>query len=358
MAVFREGVVSKVRDERPGRVLVSVALDPGDEIDAVAYPDMIGRLETGDRVVVNVTALELDLGTGGAGFVLWNLDRDAEDRVAGHIMKMRYTPWQREVLAAEAPESPHHEVLAGATSIGGAPVVACGLHSQVAAAVAGVKAVAPTARVGYLMTDAAALPLALSDLVRSLREAGLMDATCTTGHAFGGDLEATNVFAGMVALVRAAACDVIVAGMGPGVVGTGTRLGFTALEQGQLLDAATALGGRSIAALRVSFDDERERHQGISHHTLTALALAARDPATIAVPKLTPDRSNAIARQLRDSGGCDRHATRIVDGRPALTVLESAGLDPTTMGRPMSESPDPFLAAGAAGVLAGEWSAG
>jgi hypothetical protein len=339
-------------------VLVAVELDTGEAIVAAAYPDMIGELTEGNRVVVNVTALELGLGTGGVGFVLWNLSSDPDDSISGHIMKLRYTPWQRDVLAAEAPESPHHERLAEVVSIGGVPVVACGLHSQVAAVAAGIRSAAPEARIGYLMTDSAALPLALSDLVRSLEEAGLLHATCTAGHAFGGDLEATNVFSGMAALVHAASCDVVVAGMGPGVVGTGTRLGFTAMEQGQLLDAATALGGRSIAALRVSFDDERERHEGISHHTLTALAIAAREPTTIAVPKLAPERSNLIARQLRESGGCDRHATQVVDGRPALVVLGEVGLDPTTMGRPMSDSPESFLAAGAAGVLAGEWVAG
>ena len=46
--------------------------------------------------------------------------------------------------------------------------------------------------------------------------------------------------------------------MGPGVVGTGTLLGHTALEQGQILDAANALGGRSIVCLRISFADERD----------------------------------------------------------------------------------------------------
>lgn len=357
MAVFRKGVISEVRDERRGRVLVAVRLTDEEEIVAVAYPEMVGSPQQGDRVVVNVTALELSLGTGGAGFVLWNLDRDADDHVDGHIIKLRYTPWQRDVLAAEAPESPHHELIRDLTSIDGCPFVACGLHSQIAGVTAGIRAAAPQARVGYLMTDAAALPMALSDLVESLRAHDLLHATCSVGHAFGGDLEATNVFSGAVALRHAGEVDVIVAAMGPGVVGTGSRLGFTAIEQGQLLDAATALDGRSIAVLRVSFDDERERHHGISHHTLTALSLAAREPTTIAVPKLAPERSNLIADQLRASGGCDKHATRIVDARPALEVLREARLDPTTMGRSMSDSPEPFLAAGAAGILAGEWLA-
>ena len=61
--------------------------------------------------------------------------------------------------------------------------------------------------------------------------------------------------------------------MGPGVVGTGTALGTTALEQAPILDGANALGARSMAVPRISFADPRPRHQGLSHHSLTALGL-------------------------------------------------------------------------------------
>ena len=135
------------------------------------------------------------------------------------------------------------------------PVVACGLHSQIAGVAAGIKAAEPEARVGYLMTDGGALPLAWSRLVSALRGAGLMDSTCTSGHAFGGDLEAVNIFSGLAALRHAAAADVAIVSMGPGVVGTATALGFSGIEQGQVLDAAFALRGRGYACLRISFSD-------------------------------------------------------------------------------------------------------
>ena len=41
----------------------------------------------------------------------------------------------------------------------------------------------------------------------------------------------------------------MIAAMGPGGVGTGTRLGFSGIEQSQVLDAAGALGGRGVACL-------------------------------------------------------------------------------------------------------------
>src|SRR5680860_1367263 len=276
VATFVEAEIVEVIEESAGLVLVRV--EAGESLfEAAGFPSMLGPLHLGDRIVVNTTGIDLELGTGGVGFVLWNLDgAGPQDRGPGHIVKLRYTPWQMNVAAAEAPESPHHEALAGASELGGMPVVACGLHSQIAGVAAGIKARAPEARVGYLMTDGGALPLAWSRLVSGMRAAGLVDSTCTSGHAFGGDLEAVNVFSGLAALRHASAVDVVVVSLGPGVVGTATTLGFSGIEQGQVLDAAFALQGRGYACLRISLADARARHRGVSHHTLTALGVAAR----------------------------------------------------------------------------------
>jgi hypothetical protein len=352
MAAFRTGKVAKILESTPRLMRLTVEL-PGGAITAAAFPAMSGPIAEGDRVVVNTTGIELDLGTGGEGFVLWNLDgAGAVDPGEGHIVKLRYTPWQMEVMAVEAPESEHHEALASAVAISGVPVVACGLHSQIGAAAAGIKAAAPETIVGYLMTDAAALPLAWSRSVAALEAAGLIDVTCTTGHAFGGDLEATNVFSGLTALHHAGRAGAIVVGMGPGIVGTSTTLGFTAIEQGQMLDAVTALGGVAIAALRVSFVDQRTRHVGISHHTLTALSLAARERCLIAVPELPEEQMDQVRAQLQESGLSVKHETVEIDGAPGLRLLGQKGLRPTSMGRSMDETPELFVAASAAGALA------
>jgi hypothetical protein len=355
LAIFREGRVTEVLEEHFD--VIKVMVDLGDTmIEAVGYPRMLGPIGTGSSVVVNTTGVELDLGTGGLGFILWAEPNNLPNETAGHIMKMRYTPWQMNVSAAEAPESPDHERLKTVTSIQGLPVVVCGLHSQVAGVAAGVKAQRADARVGYLMTDGAALPLPLSDLVRSLKEVGLLDDTCTSGHAFGGDFESVNVFSGLAVLKHAANCDVAVVSMGPGVVGTETTLGHTALEQGQILDAATALDGLAIAALRIGFHDSRPRHEGISHHSMTALTLAARERAVVAVPLLTDVKMETIREQLRDSGIEGRHDVRMADGAPGVELLRDRGLDPSSMGRTMSSAPDLFLAASAAGRIAAESS--
>lgn len=354
MAAFREGTVVGVVSRGDRLVEARVQTTEG-EIAAIGYPPALASVAVGNRVIVNVTGIELELGTGGTGFILWNLDAPPpDDDLDGHIVKLRYTPWQLNVASVEAQESPHHEALVAATSLGGMPVVGCPLHSQVPAATAGIRAVWPRAKIGYLMTDGAALPLAFSRLVPRMAAAGLVDVTCTVGHAFGGDIEAVNVFSGLAALATVAGCDAVVAGMGPGLVGTGTALGFSGMEQGQVLDAAAALGGRAVAALRISFHDGRERHRGVSHHSITALGVAARERCTVAVPKLRPAEARAVKEQLDGSEVCRRHDVVVADGRPGVRLLLDRDLVPTSMGRKMTDAPELWLAAAAAGTVATE----
>jgi hypothetical protein len=352
MAAFRTCRVSEIVEEAEDVVRAKVETDHG-PLDAIGWSRMLGPVKVGDRVVVNTTGIELGLGTGGAGFILWNLDgAGAVEPGPGHIMKMRYTPWQTEVMAADAPESPHHETLKEITSIEGMPVVVCGLHSQVAGAVAGIKAAKPDAKVGYLMTDGAALPLAWSDLVRQLRRAELLDATCTAGHAFGGELEAVNAYSGLASLKEIAEVDAVVVALGPGVVGTDTALGFSGIEQGALLDAVAALQGIAIACLRISFVDQRERHLGISHHSLTSLSLAARERCTVVMPELRDERQDLLQDQLRAAGIHDKHDVVVRDGGEGLRLLAAKGLRPSSMGRTIDETPELFVSASAAGAEA------
>ena len=351
MATFREGTVVEIVETTADLVTLRVEVD-GEQLDATAFPDMLGPLKAGDRVVLNTTGIELGLGTGGVAFVLWNLDGEGPpDDVDGHIVKMRYTPWQKNVVAVEAPESPHQERLSGRESMDVASVVACSLHSQIAGVAAGVKAQFPGTAVGYLMTDGAALPLAWSRLVHQLKDAGLIDVTATCGHAFGGDIEAVNVFSGLAALDAVGGARVIVASMGPGGVGTGTTLGHSAMEQGQLINAAVAMrAAGAVACLRISFADERERHRGVSHHTLSALEIAARERCTVAVPELPAVQMNRVMDDLKRLDGL--HDIEVIDGGPGVALLEEKGIRPTSMGRSLEEVPELFLAAAAAGRVA------
>ncbi len=332
MPSFRDDVVEAVLSSRPG--LVRVTLAGGDR--AYALTDLTGPVEVGDEVVVNTTAVELGLGTGGWHVVHWNRTRRPFSRPGpGHILKLRYTSLQADVGAAEedGPEPP--------ATLDGTPVVVGSLHSQVPGVAVTVAHLRPGARVAYVMTDGAALPLALSELVAELRGRDLLVGTVTAGHAFGGDLEAVNVPAALALARHRLGADVVVVAMGPGVVGTGTRLGTTALEVAPALDAAAWLGGRPIAVTRVSDVDDRERHRGVSHHTRTALD-AARSPVEVPLPPGV------------DGSGLDvgRHRVTVVEPPDVAALLADHGLRVTTMGRGPEREPRFFAACGAAGTLA------
>jgi Protein of unknown function (DUF3866) len=337
-----------VLEERPGLQRVEVDLGCGAE-RAYVLPQLTGLVAPGDRVVVNTTAVELGLGTGGWHVVHWNLARDAwSERGPGHIIKGRYTSLQADVGSTEE----HLAELAEVESIEGMPVVAAALHSQLPAVATAFKDAVPRASLAYVMTDGAGLPLALSDLVFALRRKGLLDATVTCGHAFGGDYEAVSIFSALAVARHAARADATVVAMGPGIVGTNTRLGFSGMEVGPILDAATALGGVPIACLRVSFADTRSRHAGLSHHSRTALRLACRERVSVAVPRLGGDRDVRLRAELAEAGLDRRHDLVDVDPPDVLALFERHGLDVVSMGRPAVDDPALYLGGAAAGALA------
>jgi hypothetical protein len=315
-----------------------------------------GPVGVGDRVVVNTTAVELGLGTGGWHVVHWNLAREEWRQPGpGHVLKARYTSLQADVGSTEE----HEAVLADCADVGGMPVVAAGLHSQVPAVAVAFKAMAsesgaPDARLVYVMTDGAGLPLALSDLVAALTDRGLLDATVTCGQAFGGDFEAVSVFSALAVARHVAGADAVVVAMGPGVAGTGTRLGFSAIEVGPVLDAATAVGGRPIACLRASFADPRPRHRALSHHSATALGLACRSRVTVPLPLVGGPEEDALRAGVAAAGLDVLHEVVAVKPPDVLELFERHGLAVSSMGRPASADPVLFACAAAAGVVASE----
>jgi hypothetical protein len=350
---FRTGKVVRLREERPGLQRVDVDFGTGPE-PAYVLPQLTGTVAPGDRVVVNTTAVELGLGTGGWHVVHWNLERDAwSERGPGHIIKARYTSLQADIGSTEE----HVAALADVDTITGMPVVAAALHSQIAAVAVAFKDRAPDARLGYVMTDGAALPLALSDLVARLRSTGLIDATITCGHAFGGDFEAVSIFSALAVARAVAGSDAVVVAMGPGIVGTNTRLGFTGMEVGPVLDAAGALGGRPIACLRASFADPRPRHRGLSHHSATALRIACRERVAVALPAIGGEEEAQVRADLRASGVDARHDVVPVAPPDVLALFARHRLDVRSMGRPAADDLVLFQAGAAAGALAAEFLA-
>lgn len=354
MLTLKRATVTEIRTERPGYIEAFVEVD-GAGHKAICYSALVGDVKPGDEVIVNTTAVDLDLGTGGYHFILWNLSKDSLLSVGdGHIMKLRYTPLQIKCLAAEDENSPYHKALKDITSIEKMPVIVGTLHSQLPAAAVMIKELCPTAKVAYVMTDGAALPLAFSRLVAELKGAGIIDITITAGHAFGGDIEAINIFSALAAAKYAAGANVAVVCMGPGIVGSNTRLGFTGMEQGQVINAVNGLGGIPIAIPRISFADKRERHVGMSHHTITALTIAAVSSAILTVPEMDRGKTNTINDQIIKDNLDQKHTIARVSAGTVLDALKRRHILPTTMGRSLDQDPEFFMAAGAAGIYAAQ----
>ncbi|UNX53202.1 DUF3866 family protein [Georgenia sp. TF02-10] len=348
-------------------------LPPGTLVRALAYPALVGTPAPGDRVLLSAAALARGLGTGGYAMVVALPDRLPADPPPGpgHLVKARYTPQQAMVLGADEQESPHHDLLRDADDLAGLPVVVADLHSAVPAIVAGVRAAWPAGepRVAYVMTDGGALPAWFSRSLAGLRAAGWLCGSVTVGQAFGGDHEAVSLHSGLLTARLVLGADVVVVAQGPGNLGTGTRWGFSGTVCGDAVNAVATLGGTPVASLRVSGADPRERHRGVSHHSLTAYGRVALAPADVVVPRfdggggleaaLPADLPGLVREQAAPLGApTGKHRLVEVSTAGLAEALAASPVRLSTMGRGLAADPAAFLAAAVAGVHAARVAAG
>jgi hypothetical protein len=198
---------------------------------------------------------------------------------------------------------------------------------------------APGLRIAYVQIAGGALPVSLSDALRALKKRGLVAVSAAAGACVDGDAAFVNA-ASALAWAAARGFDAAVCSIGPGIVGTGTDVGHGGLAAAEAVNAAAALGGSPILAVRASSADSRPRHRGVSHHARAILRLCVAEPAVAwpsgfeAPPWLRP-----------------REDVDVVGWEAAC-----AGLPLEHMGRGPAEDPLFFAAAFAAGRLARERS--
>ncbi len=104
-----------------------------------------------------------------------------------------------------------------------------------------------------------------------------------------------TVHSGLLAARHVVDADIAIVAQGPGNLGTGTRWGFSGVAAGEAVNAAAVLDGRPVGSLRVSFADPRERHQGVSHHSLTAYGRVALAAADVVLPGLPEPQASRLA---------------------------------------------------------------
>ncbi len=316
---LRRGTVTGVLERVEGLVRCEVDGEP-----CIAYPRLTGPVALGDDVLVNDQARALELGSGGFDVLYANLTRGLglEPEPGAHVMTLPYTPLQAATRFAE-------EDAQLPDTLDGVPVVLCTLHSQlvpVAAALSG-------HRVAWVQVAGGALPVSLSDAVRALKARGLLAAAIAAAPCLDGDAQCAGIASALL-YARTRGAEAIVCGPGPGIVGTGSRLGHGATVAAEAATTAAALGGEPILAARVSERDGRERHRGVSHHTRSVLELArpvVAWPLGVEAPAWLSEREEVDASAWQEA---------------------CSGLPLDHMGRGPVDDPTFFAAAFAAGLAA------
>ncbi|MEA2351640.1 MAG: hypothetical protein QOJ14_54, partial [Thermoleophilaceae bacterium] len=173
---LRRGLVVTI-DRRGTDTELTVDVD-GVRRPAVAYEDLTGPVEVGDEVVVNIAARDLGLGSGGFDLVHANLSRGLAGNGIpdAHVMKLNYTSLQHAVEPVEERAGELELPLDRAVAV-------ISLHAQLPCVAWAVAERRPGTRLGYVQTAGGALPGALSRVVRTLRERGLLAGHVTAGPA-------------------------------------------------------------------------------------------------------------------------------------------------------------------------------
>jgi hypothetical protein len=344
-------------------LFVELADAPGVRRAAIADVGLVGRAEVGDELIVNVQALDLGLGSGGFDVVHVNLTRGlaAPGARDAHVMKLNYTSLQHAVAPVDDAEL--HLPL-------DRPAAVLALHGQLAAVAWAFAQGAPGAKLGFVQSEGGALPGGHSRTVAQLRQRGLLAGHLTAGAAFGGEGEAITLAGALHHGLRTLGWDAAVCGPGPGIVGSASALGHGGMAALDCAHAALALGAPTLLVARMSCGDERERHRGISHHTLTVLDLLLA-PVAVALPA---GMRSPVGADLRAGlgavfagAGAKRpvmalEAERAITERPAriarhdwrrasvdLPGYAACGLPASTMGRTIAQDPLFFGAALAGG---------
>ncbi len=312
----------------------------GERRQAWADTALLGEMREGDEVIVNVEALDLELGSGGFDVVHVNLTRGLEGGGPPgdeHVMKLNYTSIQHAVDPVEGCNAFGRQESRKTLH----PVLVLPLHGHLAPAAWAVARAGPGLKVGYVQTGGGALPGSLSHDVAELRERGLLCGHITAAPAYGGEHEAISTAAALDAAAHGLGWDAVIAGPGPGIIGSDTRLGHGGIAALDTTHASLALALPTLLSPRLSGADLRERHKPVSHHTLTVLKMLLA-PVQIPVPANEPIPIAVLA-----TAAGWRH--RLHESPVDLAAYEAVGLPARTMGRSIAEDPLFFAAALASG---------
>ncbi len=349
MLKIRRGKIRSITHRGVSVDGAEVELESGEVRPALSYQTLTGPVEEDDEVLVNIEALDLNLGSGGFDLVLANLTRglEGEGTEGAETMKLNYTPIQHAVTPLE--EKTGLEALESSLDI---KVGVIALHGQLAATAFSLKGAYDGKRVAYLQTGGGALPGSLSNTVGELLERDFIAEHVTVSPSFGGGHEALTLVGALKACDEVLDCDIALIGPGPGIQGSASVLGHGGMEALASSHAALALGTTPTIVPRASSADSRSRHKNLSHHTATVLRLLLA-PVTVALA--AEDIDSDFHRELVGTDSDSRHSIVNVSVDEAMSEYAESGLLAQTMGRSLNDDPLFFRQAIAGGlVLAGQ----
>ncbi|MDG5787689.1 DUF3866 family protein [Evansella sp. AB-P1] len=346
------------------RVQVTEIIEETDEIirmktsggigKAILYRKLHPKVIPGDWVNVNITAAVLGLGTGG-----WDIVRSVVDKTMvgesvkkkhGHIMKPRYLSDQHSLLTVESPESKHHSLFQKKLMLEGRKVFLCELHSMLPIVYFLMKIIKEKEPLVVIFSDEASLPLAMSRHLSYLNKQSSF-FSISTGQAFGAQEESINIVTALQYINEVFGEGMVLITLGPGVVGSNSHYGYSGLAQGNWANMVGALGGKPVWIPRMSGADSRERHQGISHHTLTPLTELTLTESVVPIP--VGNYSDKWLKESRDFlSEIDYIDLQTISEEKLTPYLEEVQrLSPfplTSMGRTIDKDPLFFLGIAAA----------
>jgi uncharacterized protein DUF3866 len=325
----------------------------GERRPAWADGGLVGETRVGDEVVVNTEARDLGLGSGGFDIVHVNLTRGVQGGGTreAHTMKLNYTSLQHAVEPVESQDDSDTDRAA----VRSVPVLAIPLHGHLAPAAWAAAQAVPGLRVGYIQTAGGALPGSMSQVVQDLRARELLAGHLAVAPSYGAEHEASSLVGALDAAAGRLSYQAVIAGPGPGILGTASRYGHGGMVALDVAHGALALGLPALVCPRLSAADPRPRHRGLSHHTAAVLRLLL-SPVQVPVPEVetegwpTGERGvvggEAPLDALREACA-DRHDLLVepVD----LAGYAASGLPTQTMGRSIKDDPLFFAAALAGG---------
>lgn len=326
-------------------------------IPAICFVSLSGKISPNDKVIINTTASDLSLGTGGYDFVVAVLNKgeqfiETEDK--SHVMKLNYTPLQFAVPHFEETEDYEKAVEKFKNNPISIKVFVLTIHSHLIPFFAVAKSFKPSKKGVLIINDSCALPIFTSKTIDFLRREGFVKKVITTGNAFGGDVETVNIYSALIAAGYAFDADYIVVAPGYGLKGTGSDYGHSAQHFTEAINASLRLSFETYLVSRISFADKRTRHFGISHHTCDVYEMCLKKPVLI-VPNLNYlDEKSRDTIQLQLKKHFFDAQITYVDIEKAAEAIEPYKGMLQSMGRSYNNDPIFFLTPAGASLLVGD----